>query len=115
MKDQRRYVEFLQIFREVGFREGLNAIDDAFEPRQHSLEPERIAQTLKFCVRPIGSIERRADVFEELRAVGEDAGSNLVESLYRQAPGLTGVFSISGGTALICTALATRFVPWRPV
>ena len=46
-EDQRRYVEFLQIFREVGLREGLNAIDDAFEPRQHSLEPERIAQTLR--------------------------------------------------------------------
>src|SRR6266446_8825522 len=29
-------------------------------------------------------------------------------------PGLAAVFSISGGTAAINTALATRDVPWRP-
>jgi hypothetical protein len=30
-------------------------------------------------------------------------------------PGLAPVLSISGGTALIRTAFATRFVPWRPM
>ena len=30
-------------------------------------------------------------------------------------PGFAAVFSISGGTALISTALATRFVPCRPM
>jgi hypothetical protein len=30
-------------------------------------------------------------------------------------PGLAAVFSISGGTAPISTAFATRDVPWRPM
>jgi hypothetical protein len=30
-------------------------------------------------------------------------------------PGLAGVFSISGGIALITTAFDTREVPWRPM
>jgi len=30
-------------------------------------------------------------------------------------PGLAAVFSISGGTAPMSTALATRLVPWRPM
>ena len=29
--------------------------------------------------------------------------------------GLAAVFSMIGGTAAISTALATRFVPWRPM
>ena len=30
-------------------------------------------------------------------------------------PGLAAVFNISGGTAEMSTAIATRFVPWRPI
>ena len=58
---------------------------------------------------------RFAEIFEELRAVGLNAGSDLIENLYREPPGLAGVLSISGGTAPIITAMATRSVPWRPI
>jgi len=34
---------------------------------------------------------------------------------FGKPPGFAAVFSMSGGTAPISTAFATRFVPWRPM
>lgn len=38
----------------------------------------------------VGAVERRAEILEELRAVGEDAGADPVERLHRQAAGIGG-------------------------
>ena len=37
---------------------------------------------------PIGAVERRGEILEELGAVGEDASADLVECLQRQAAGI---------------------------
>ena len=37
----------------------------------------------------------------------------VVENVEKLTPGFAGVFTISGGTALMRTALATRLAPWR--
>ena len=64
----------------------------------------------------VGSVERHAEILEELRAVGQHAGANLVEHFDRRGRrDWPRVFSINGGIAPISTALATRFVPWRPI
>ena len=51
-------------------------------------------------------------LFSGMAAVG---GVVLLAASIGKPPGLASVFSISGVTAPISTALATRFVPWRPI
>jgi hypothetical protein len=71
-------IDFLEIFREVCLGEGRNAIYDAFETGLHPLEPERIPQTLRnLGILPVGSVERRGEILEELRTIGEDSGTDL--------------------------------------
>ena len=91
VQDQRRHVELLEVLGEVRLGERLDAVVDGLEAGQHPLQPERIAQTLRdLGARPVGAVERRAEILEELRAVGEDAGADLVEHLDRQAAGIGG-------------------------
>jgi hypothetical protein len=52
---------------------------------------------------------------EQLRAVSEDGGSKIVEGLYRRSRRIRLGLQHDRGTAPIKTALATRFVPWRPI
>src|SRR5437899_8196782 len=91
MKDESRYVELLEIFGEVRFGEGLDAVEGGLVSGQHPLEPERIAQALRdLRAWPVGAVERCAEILEELRAVVEDASADLVERLHRQAAGIGG-------------------------
>src|SRR5665647_3953225 len=93
MHDQCRHVEFLEIFREVRLGKGLDAIDHSFEPGLHPLEPERIPQALRdLGALPVGAVKRRGKVLEELRAVGEYAGTDLVKRRNRQAAGIGSCF-----------------------
>ena len=52
-------------------------------------EPKRVAQTCETLAPALfGAVERRAEILEELRAIGEDACANLVERIHRQAAGV---------------------------
>jgi hypothetical protein len=85
----------------------------AGEASHHPLQPERLANPFRsFGSRAVVTVERHAEILPELRAVGENPGPYLVEHFHRR---LAAVLSISGGTAPISTALATRLVPWRPM
>src|SRR2546423_14501495 len=89
MKDERRHVDFLQVLGKVRLGKVLDAIEDGFMSGQNSLQPERVAQPLRdLGLWPVRAVERGAQVFEELRAVGEHPGANLVERLHRQAAGI---------------------------
>src|SRR5207302_293320 len=86
VQDERWHVQLLEISREVRLRESLDAIEHAFKTRLHSLHPERIPQPLRDRgARPVGPIERRAEILEELRAVGQYSSTNAVEHIHRQA------------------------------
>src|SRR5258706_3671520 len=89
--DERRDVELLQILGEVRLGERLDAVEHPFVAGLHALEPERVTEALgDLGARPIGAVERRSQIFEELRAVGEDVGPDLVERLHRQPAGIGG-------------------------
>ena len=91
VQDQRRHVELLEILGEIRLGERLDAVEDGLDVRQHPLQPERVPQSLRdLGARPVGAVERRAQILEELRAVGEHAGAELVERLHRQAAGIGG-------------------------
>src|SRR5712692_3738821 len=91
MKDQGRHIELLEIFRKIGLRKSLDAIEDGLMSSKHSLQPERIPQSLRnLGIRPVGAIERRAKIFEKLRTVGQHGSPELVERLKRQAAWICG-------------------------
>jgi hypothetical protein len=50
----------------------------------------------------------------ELRAIGRELRLQSVEHFFGKAAGFFSVFIISGGTALINAAFATRLSPCRP-
>jgi hypothetical protein len=78
--------------------------------------PERLSRTPSDSFAPAGCpVERRRQVEEELRTVGARAFARMSSNASSgRPPGLPGDFSMSGVTAPISTAFATRFVPWRP-
>ena len=79
---------------------------------EHALEPERIPQALRdFCARTVKAVERSAEIPKELRPVSLYRGPKLIKHFDRQASRIRGVFNMSGGTALIKTAIETRSVP----
>ena len=89
---------------------------DGRHSRHHALQPEGLAHAFgDLRARPVVAVERQAEVLPELRAVGEDARSELIERLDRRAAGIAGVLSMTGGIAPISTAFATRLVPCRPM
>ena len=82
---------FLQVFGQVGFGEGLDAKIGGGEAGHHALEPEGVADAFgDFCAGPVVAVERQREVLEKLRAVGHDAGAEPVEDLDRQAAGIGG-------------------------
>ena len=86
------------------------------EAGHHSLKPERVPTRLpKFLQGPVVAVERHRQILEELRAVGDTPARMPSNTSIGRPPGLSAVFNISGGTAPISTALATRSVPWRPM
>ena len=86
VQDQGRNVELLEVSGEVGFREGLDAVEGAFEAGLHPLQPERIPNALRHVrARPIEAVERQTEILEELRSVGENAGPDRIEHFERQS------------------------------
>ena len=116
MHDQRRHVELLEILGEVGLREGLDALVGVLEAGLHAPRPKLVQDALGHLgAGPVRAVELERQVPVELGSVVEQAGAHAVERLDRQALGVGGVLSMSGGTAAIRTALATRAVPCRPM
>src|SRR5579859_1876809 len=67
MDDECRHVELSEVFSVVGFRECLDALVGGLVSAQHSLQPERVTQSLRnLGSRSVGAIKRRAQVFKEL-------------------------------------------------
>ena len=88
--DQGGHIKLLEIFGKVGLGESLDAVEDAFETSLHALEPERVPQALgDLGARPVGAIEWYGEIFEELGAVGEDIGADLVKGFHGQAAGIS--------------------------
>src|SRR6266436_3272186 len=80
MKNQRRHVESLQIFGEIGFGKRLDAKVAGGESSHHALKPERFAHACRdLRARPVVAVKWQCQVLEELRAVGDDAGADLIE------------------------------------
>lgn len=77
---QRIGIDLLEIFCEVGFGKCLDAIVSSLMPAKHSLQPKGVAQTLRDLVAgPVRTIERSAEILEELRSIVEHAGADLIE------------------------------------
>src|SRR5712692_8914195 len=93
VQNEGRHVEFLEIFGQVRFGESLNAVKDGFVSRHHPLQPKELAQSLRhFCTRPVGSVERRTEILEELRAVIENICAKFVKYFDRKAAGIARSF-----------------------
>src|SRR5207249_4189194 len=91
VENQRGHIDLLQILREVGFRESLDALIDGLVSCHHPLEPERIAQALRdLGARPVGPVKGYGEVLEELGAISLHAGTDLVEHLHWQAARIRG-------------------------
>ena len=89
MEDQRRYVDLLEVFGEIGLGEGLDAVVRTLDAHGHRHQPERIARTFRD-VRPlpVRAVEGIGEIFVVLRTVGRDASSDLIERLDRQTLGV---------------------------
>ena len=49
---------------------------------QHSVQPEKVAESLRYRgAGPVGAIERRAEILEELGAIGQHGRAEMAESL----------------------------------
>ena len=89
MKHQRRHVEPLEILRQVGLGERLDAEVGRREAGHHALQPERFAHAFRdLGARPVVAVEGQAEVLPELRAIGLHAGAELIEGLDRRAAGI---------------------------
>lgn len=86
MQNERRHVEFLKIFSQIGFRKCLDAKIGAGKTAHHPMEPEGFAHAFRdLCARPVIIVEWQAEILPELRAVGYDAGADLIERLHWRA------------------------------
>ena len=86
MNDQRRHVEPFQVLGEIRLGEDLDAVVGCLEPDLHGHQPERVADALRHGrAGPVRTIERRAQVLVELRAVAGNTSADLVESLERSS------------------------------
>ena len=87
--DEGWHVELFQVLSEVRLGKRLDAVELVLETALHALKPERVADALAdLRARPVGAVERRCEVREELRTVGGNAGADAVEHLERQAAGI---------------------------
>ena len=87
--DQGWHVELLEIIGEVRLGKRLDAVELVLEPALHALQPERVADALAdLRSRPVGTVEFRRKVLEELRTVSSNTGADAVEHLYRRAAGI---------------------------
>ena len=64
---------------------------------------------------PVGPVERRAEILEELRTVGRTRGAELVEDLDRQACWVRGRLQHQRRDGADQHGLGDAFVPCRPM
>ena len=89
--DESRHVKLPEVLGEVCLGKRLDAVQLSLKTSLHALKPERIAEALaNLGARSVRTEERRRQVLEELRAVGQNAGADIVESFDRQSAGITG-------------------------
>src|SRR5262252_4157086 len=89
VEHQRRHIDLGEIRGEIGLREGFDAEVGRRETGHHPLPPECLPHTLgDLGSRPVVPVEGHREIPPELRAIGDDAGSELVEDLDRQAAGV---------------------------
>jgi len=68
MQNEGRHLDLLEIFREVSFGKGLDAIVSSLVSAEHPLQPKGITQTLRdLAAGTVGTIERSIEILEELR------------------------------------------------
>src|SRR5713101_5047952 len=80
MHHQNRYVDLLQVFSEVGLREGLDAVVMGLDPSRHALQPPILADAFRnFGARAVVSVKRKGEILVELRSICGDSGSAAVE------------------------------------
>ena len=87
--DERRHADDLQVFGEVGLREGLDAVMVGLGAAHHALAPPVPDDTLGcFGASPVEAVEGPTrDIEVELRAIGRELPPEAVEHLDGQ-PGL---------------------------
>jgi hypothetical protein len=121
MHDQRGDVDPPEILSEVGLAEGLDAIVSGLDPAHHALPPPVVDEALGHLrARPIEAKEcSRRDVPKSCARSTSRAVRYASKTSKGSPPGLAAVFGMSGGTAPMRTALATRPLarpaPWRPM
>jgi len=85
MDDQGGDVEALEVFGLVRLGEGLDAVVGRFETDLHRPQPEHVQSALRdLGARPVGPIERDAQILVVLRAIPCDARTETVEGLEGQ-------------------------------
>src|SRR5688572_31544538 len=89
MQNESRHVKLLEIFSQVSFGERFDAVVGCWESTLHTLQPERVAQTLRhFRAVSISAVEGSAEVFEELRPIRQYVGPNFIKDFYRETTGI---------------------------
>ena len=109
--DQDWHRDLLQIVGEVRLGEGDDAIVVRLGASHHALAPPVPDHGLRGVrTRAVVSIERSSgEVVIELGPFGGERACKSSNTALGSPPGFAAVFTISGGTALMITALATRF------
>ncbi len=86
VNEERRNVDFLEIFGKVGLREGLDALEGAPKSDLHALQPELGRHPFgNLRSRAIHPVERRGEVLVELGTVRRNSCADRVEGRDRKA------------------------------
>ena len=109
MHDQNRHRDLFQIFGEVGLRERDDAVIARLGAAHHALAPPIPNDRLdRFHARTIETVERAGwQIVIELGRVAASWAWRSSNTDLGRPNGLAGVFTISGGTALMIAAFAT--------
>ena len=86
VKNENWDVDLLEVFSEVGLREGFDGVVLTFVRTSHALKPEVIANAFgDLSARPIIAVEGQGKLFVELAAIGDYSGANAVKDRDGQA------------------------------
>ena len=89
LDDEQGNIDLLQVVVEVGLGELLDAVVGGLQADLHAHEPEGIQGPLRDCAaRPVGAVERLAQVLVELGTVAENPLADPVEDIDGQAAGI---------------------------
>src|SRR5947207_12724571 len=109
MNDQNRHRDFLQVFGEVCLRERDDAVVMRLGATHHALAPPIPYDRLdRFHAGTVEAVERASrQIVIELGPVRASWAWRSSNADFGRPSGLAGVFTISGGTALMIAAFAT--------